>query len=102
MPAKIQLKIPDSVQFSDLKLALEPEGLSFDWTPIERICGHNGITIATFRESPEENVADLITHWYAQHLAAGGERDVIADTMIDETIIEDQGGVMPPTRGRDS
>lgn len=40
---KIQLSIPDTICFADLKLTFDPSGgVSFNWEPIERICGHNG------------------------------------------------------------
>lgn len=34
-------------------------------------------------------MAGLIIHWYAQHLASGGERNPVADELIAETTLED-------------
>jgi hypothetical protein len=101
---KIQLSIPDTIRFADLNLAFDPSGgISFNWEPIERICGHNGMSADIFKRQHEDNVAGLITHWYAQHLAAGGERDQVADELIAETALEEVGGlgaVEPPSKNQ--
>ena len=42
-----------------------------------------------FLVQPEDALAALITTWYAQHLAAGGARDAVADDLIAEARAED-------------
>lgn len=87
------ITIPDDLAFADLKLARDVDGaVSFDWTPIERICAASGIDVALFRDAPEDNVAGLITAWYAEHLKRGGARDPVQDDLIAEVIAEDVHG----------
>lgn len=97
-----QITIPDDVRFSDLHLARDPDGhISFDWTPIERICSASGLDVGLLRDAPEDNVAPLIVAWYAEHLRNGGERDAVQDDLIAETAAEDAAGQhhsLPPGR----
>lgn len=88
-----QITIPDDVKFSDLNLARDPDGaLSFNWEPIERICHASGLPVELFSEQPEENVCQLIMHWYHAHLQQGGPRDPVQDDLIAETLAEDAAG----------
>ena len=85
--------IPDDVRFSDLRLARDPDGhVSFDWTPIERICAASGQDVAVFRDGPEDNLASLLSAWYHAHRAAGGERDAVYEDLIAEVQAEDAAG----------
>ena len=87
------LSIPDTVSFTDLRLARDPDGhVSFDWASIEAICRENRLPIELLHDGPEDNVAGLITQWYMAHLAAGGERDATADDLIAEALAEDAAG----------
>ena len=98
----VTIAIPDGVEFSDLRLARDPDGaVSFDWTPIERICAASGIAVAVFRDAPEDNVSGLITAWYRDHLARGGAPDPVQEDLIAEAAFEDQlGGGMSHAPGR--
>lgn len=88
-----KITIPDDVQFADLKLQRDPDGaVSFDWSPIERICRASGLDVAILRDGPEDNVAALIMHWYGAHRAAGGAPDPVQDDIIAEALIEDAAG----------
>ena len=97
-----QITIPDGVEFADLRLQRDPDGaVSFDWTPIERICAASGLAVTVLREGPEDNVAGLIMHWYGAHRAAGGTPDPVQEDLIAETLIEDAAGQpysLPPGR----
>lgn len=87
------ISIPDTVSFSDLKLARDPDGMvSFDWSPVEAICQASNVPVEILRDGPEDNVSGLIVAWYQHHLAAGGTRDSVADDLIGEAIIEQQSG----------
>lgn len=92
--ALVRLVIPDGVDFSDLKLTRDPDtgDVSFDWTPIERICEASGIDADVFRSDPEDNVSGLIVRWYTEHRAAGGAHDPVAADIIAETMLEDEHG----------
>ena len=85
--------IPSDVRFSDLKLARDPDGhVSFDWTPIERICAASGQDVAVFRDGPEDNLASLLSSWYHAHRSAGGEPDAVYEDLISEVRAEDAAG----------
>lgn len=85
--------IPDDLEFGDLHLARDPDGgVSFDWTPIERICAASGLDVAVLREGPEDNVSGLIAQWYIAHRAAGGEPDPVQEDLIAEVSAEDAAG----------
>lgn len=95
--AVIKIAIPEGLDFADLKLRRVPETgeVEFDWDPIERICEASGVEIEIFRDSDEGNVAGLITQWYAEHRARGGNPDPVQEDIIAETMVEDSigGGV---------
>lgn len=88
---RLGVKIPEPLRFADLQLARDPQTLavSFNWEPIEQICQRSGIDLAIMRDGPEDNVAGLITTWYAHHRAAGGEADPVAEQLIREVRRED-------------
>ena len=89
-----RIVIPADVQFADLKMARDPRtgDMAFDWAPIERICEASGIDIRLFREQSEDSVGGLLTQWYAQHRAAGGQPDQAFDQLIAEADIEETHG----------
>ena len=93
MPTQsLRIVIPDDLEFSELRIHRGPDGVSFDWSPIERICEASGIDVALFREQHEDNVAGLLCEWYRQHREAGGEADPIVEDMMAEAAIEDAAG----------
>lgn len=93
MKQLVAIVIPDDVPFSALKLARDADGaVSFDWSPIERICDASGIDVALLRDQHEDNVAGVLAAWYRQHLAAGGARDAAMDDLIAEADAEDAAG----------
>lgn len=96
------LQVPDDLDFAQLKLARDSDGaVSFDWTPIERLCSVNGLDVEIFRAGPEDNISGLVIAWYMAHLEAGGAPDPVQDDLIAEALAEDQfgGGLSyPPGR----
>jgi len=93
---KVQIHIPDDLDFSALKLARDPITLdvSFDWTPIEQICSASGLDVSIFRDQHEDNVAGLIVAWYMEHRARGGAPDQIEEQIIAEVHAEDTHGII--------
>lgn len=92
-PSTATAIIPDDVQFADLKLTRTSSGsVSFDWSPIERICAASGIDPATLRDGHEDNVAGLIIAWYERHIARGGEPDPAYEDLVAEAQAEDAAG----------
>lgn len=64
-------------------------------------CEASGLDIASFRDQPEGRVAELLTRWYAHHVARGGERDACADDLLAEVAAEDAvGGGISNAPGR--
>lgn len=90
---KKQIKIPDDLDFSHLRLVQEPNGnVSFSLAVIERICAANNLPTELFFDAPEDNVSELIVNWYAMHRRAGGDLDSVAENLIAEVRIEDAMG----------
>jgi hypothetical protein len=90
---EMRVQIPDDLDFSDLRLARDSDGMvSFDWSPIEKICAISGVDVAIFREAPEDNLAALIDAWYREHLSRGGEQDPVQEDLIAEATAENQFG----------
>lgn len=88
------ISIPIGMSFSALRLARGPQtgDVSFDTSVIERVEAESGLPAGFFMGQHEDAVAALITTWYSQHLAAGGERDEVADDLIAEVRAEDAAG----------
>lgn len=88
------IAIPDGLTFADLRLARNPKtgDVSFDTAIIERIEAASGLPTGFFMGQPEDAVAELITAWYAHHIAAGGARDAVADELLAEVRAEDNAG----------
>lgn len=84
--------IPEGVEFGALALRRTDAGVSFDWHVIGRVCAASGIDLALLRDTPEDNVADLIVAWYAEHLRRGGEPDPVAEQLAAEVRAEDGHG----------
>lgn len=82
----MQITIPETVTFADLKLERDPitGDVSFDWEPIEAICEASGIDVAIFKEGPADNVSGLIATWYAAHRSNGGAPDPVQDQLLAE------------------
>lgn len=103
MQHAIRITIPADLPFADLHLSRDPAtgDVSFGWAAVERACEASGIDVATFRDQPEERVAELLVQWYAHHLAQGGTRDACADDLLAEVAAEDaRGGGISTAPGR--
>ncbi|WP_288076579.1 hypothetical protein [Pseudomonas sp.] len=88
-----RVAIPDGLDFSDLKLAREPDGsVSFDWRVIERICAASGLPVELLSDSTEDNVAGLLIGWYQAHRQRGGVVDPVAEDLMGEVLAEDVAG----------
>src|SRR3990170_5476567 len=96
---KLMVSIPEGLDFSELHLARDPRtgAIEFEWAPIERICAASGLDVALFRSGPEDNVAGLITAWYAEHRGHGGAADTVQEDLLAEVRAEDGrgGGISP-------
>ena len=88
------IAIPEGVAFADLRLARDPQtgDVSFNTAIIDQVERESGLPAGFFMGQPEDALAALITTWYSQHLAAGVERDAVADDLIAEARAEDAAG----------
>lgn len=93
MKTLINISIPENLQFSDLKLSRDSDGMvSFDRQVIESICEFNSTDPEIFFNAPEDNVAQLIMYWYSHHINSGGKQDQVAEDLIAEVMAEDRLG----------
>ena len=89
----LQISIPDDVRFADLKLRRHKNGdLSFDWSPILKICQASGIDPGLMKTGPEENVSGLVVAWYVAHRDDGGAPDQAAEEIMREVLAEEIAG----------
>jgi hypothetical protein len=84
------IRVPAGVTFSDLGLHYEPSGMSFDLSPLERVCEASGIDPDLLRNPEDGRITKLIIRWYGIHLATGGERDRAADALTAAVYAEDR------------
>ena len=93
MPKAIPINIPADLDFSELKLARDPDGMvSFDQKAIETIEQASGIAAGFFMSQPEDAVSSVIFAWYRHHLSSGGAPDATAEDLIAEVRAEDAAG----------
>ncbi|EJG8175448.1 hypothetical protein NFH47_003034 [Escherichia coli] len=89
----VNVTIPDDIDFSDLRLSLDPDGsISFEGAIIERICEASGLPAEVFINAPEDNVSRLIVGWYQAHRKYGGKADPVAEALIAEIVDEQKAG----------
>jgi hypothetical protein len=98
----LKLVMPPDLDFSDLHITRKENGISFDWSAIERLCQASSIDVDIFKKSPEDAVAGLIIAWYQAHRENGGAIDLITEDLISEVTAEEKTGQYfsyPPGRG---
>jgi len=82
------LVVPDSVEFADLNLRVNGEGLDFDWAPIERVCEASGLPTKALQSVPSSTILEVIRAWYIAHRRNGGPPDVAAESMVNVWNVE--------------
>ena len=99
---QVAINIPEGLSFADLSLARDSDGgVSFDPAVIAEAERASGLPAGFFEGQPEGALARLIVTWYGAHLAAGGERDPVAEDLIAEARAEDAlGGGFSHQSGR--
>ena len=87
------LVIPSDIDFSDLRLAIHPDGsLGFDWDIIQRICQASNISIEKLGTSSGRKVTGIIIDWYLIHCRNGGDWDPVMCDVFSEIIAENKAG----------
>ena len=72
----LALKLPEGALFEDLKLRrCAQDAIDLDMDLIERICQLNGWDFAKVQIDPGPVVSTILSVWYKQHLAEGGQPD---------------------------
>lgn len=90
---QVAINIPEGLSFAALSLARDSDGgVSFDPAVIAEVERASGLPAGFFEGQPEGALARLIVTWYGAHLAAGGERDPVAEDLITEARAEDALG----------
>ena len=72
----LALKLPEGAVFEDLKLRrCAQDAIDLDMDLVERICQLNGWDFAKVQANPGPVVSSILSVWYKQHLAEGGQPD---------------------------
>ncbi len=78
----LALKLPEGAVFEDLKLRrCAQDAIDLDMDLVERICKLNGWDFAKVQENPGPVVSTILSVWYKQHLAEGGQVDATMETL---------------------
>lgn len=89
---RIQIQIPNDLDFSALKLSRDPVTLdvSIDRRPLEIICELSKIDIAILEM--DDNIAEILNAWYRAHLLRGGAPDPVQEQLWAEVQAEAAAG----------
>jgi hypothetical protein len=97
----VNIQIPRDLPFSALRLGRDSQtfDVTFDWLAVEKVCAESGIDFGLFKNNPD-NLAMLLSTWYARHLQAGGVRDVVMDDLLMEKSFAARRGEIAHSPGR--
>jgi len=78
----LTLKLPDGYSFSDLKIRrCEADAIDLDMDLVKLICNLNGLDFGKVCQNPGPVVTTILTVWYKNHLAEGGEPDALMEEL---------------------
>jgi len=78
----LTLKLPDGYSFSDLKIRrCEADAIDLDMGLVKVICKLNGLDFGKVCQNPGPVVTTILTVWYKNHLAEGGEPDALMEEL---------------------
>ena len=78
----LALKLPEGAVFEDLKLRrCAQDAIDLDMDLVERICQLNGWDFAKVQANPGPVVSSILSVWYKQHLAEGGQPDATMEAL---------------------
>jgi hypothetical protein len=78
----LTLKLPEGYTFADLKLRrCDDAAIDLDMDLVQRICAINGLDFAKVLQNPGPVVTSILTVWYKNHLADGGEPDALMEEL---------------------
>lgn len=80
--APLILKLPEGHVFADLKLRLvDNASIDMDMDIVQLICKINGLDFDKVLSDPGPVVTSILTVWYKDHLAKGGEPDALMEAL---------------------
>jgi hypothetical protein len=78
----LTLKLPEGYSFQDLKLRrCADDAIDLDMNLMRLICKLNGLDFGKVCENPGPLVSTILTTWYKNHLAEGGEPDALMEEL---------------------
>lgn len=80
--ARLTLKLPAGYSFADLKIRrCDLNAIDLEMDLVELVCNINGLDFAKVCENPGPVVTRILTIWYKDHLAQGGQPDPLMETL---------------------
>ena len=78
----LTLKLPEGYIFSDLKMRrCEADAIDLDMDLVKVICHLNGLDFEKVCQNPGPVVTTILTVWYKNHLAGGGQPDALMEEL---------------------
>jgi hypothetical protein len=77
----IDLKLPQGAKFSDLKVRrCDDDAIDLDMNLVQRLCQLNDWDFEKVRANPGPVISTILSVWYKQHMALGGEPDPVMES----------------------
>jgi len=78
----LTLKLPEGYSFADLKIRrCESDAIDLDMDLVKLVCNINGLDFAKVLQDPGPVVTSILTVWYKNHLATGGQPDPLMEEL---------------------
>ena len=78
---QLTLKLPQGYAFTDLKVRrCDDDAIDLDMDIVKLICQLNGLDFEKACANPGPLVSTILTVWYKNHLAQGGEPDPLMES----------------------
>lgn len=78
----LTLKLPEGYTFADLKIRrCESDAIDLDMDLVKLICNINGLDFAKVLQNPGPVVTSILTVWYKNHIASGGQPDPLMEEL---------------------
>jgi len=82
LPNPLTLKLPDGHIFEDLKLRrCDDAAIDLDMDLVKKVCQLNGLDFDKVLANPGPVVSTILTVWYKNHLAEGGDPDPVMEAL---------------------
>lgn len=82
LPPTLQLKLPEDNIFEDLRLRrCDDAAIDLDMDLVKKVCQLNGLDFDKVLANPGPVVSTILTVWYKNHLAEGGDPDPVMEAL---------------------